>query len=148
MNEFHKHLILNHFPVIGIIFAALVLLTGLVLRSDIVKRVSFAFFILVAIVTIPTNESGEEAEHAIKKSDRFEQIYIENHEEDAEFAFWISIITGILASIAMWFSYKEHELRGILDIIVFIVSIFAIYYLWKTGQSGGKIGHPEIIMPE
>ena len=144
MNEFHQHLLINHFPIVGIILAALVLFVGLIMRNDLVKRVAFGLFILSAILTLPANKTGENAEHAIVKEDGFDEILIEKHEEMAEFGFWSSLITGLLSIAAFYLSFKGNDLRGILAFVVLITSFVAIYFMWQTGLSGGKIRHPEI----
>ena len=144
MNEFHQHLLINHFPIVGIILAALVLFVGLIMRNDLVKRVAFGLFILSAILTLPANKTGENAEHAIVKADGFDEISIEKHEEMAEFGFWSSLITGLLSIAAFYLSFKGNDLRGILAFVVLITSFVAIYFMWQTGLSGGKIRHPEI----
>lgn len=144
MNEFHQHLLINHFPIVGIILASLVLFVGLIIRSDLVKQVAFGLFILSAILTLPANKTGEDAEHAISKADGLDEILIEKHEEMAEFGFWSSLITGMLSIAAFYLSYKGNDLRGVLAFVVLVASFVAIYFMWQTGLSGGKIRHPEI----
>lgn len=144
MNEFHQHLLINHFPIVGIIFAALVLFIGLIMRNDLVKRIGFGLFILSAILALPANITGEEAEHSIGKIDGFDEILIEKHEEMAEFGLWSSLITGMLSIAAFYLSLKGNDLRGVLAFVVLIASFVAIYFMWQTGLSGGKIRHSEI----
>lgn len=144
MNEIHKHLIINHFPIVGIILAALVLFVGLLMRNDLVKRVAFGLFILTAILTLPTNKTGEDAEHTISKVEGINESMVEEHEDMAGFGFWSAIITGLLSIVAFYLSYSGNDLRGVLAFVVFIASFAAIYFMWQTGLSGGKIRHSEI----
>jgi uncharacterized membrane protein len=148
MNEFHQHLIINHFPIVGTILAALVLFVGLLMRNDLVKRVAFGLFILSAILSLPANKTGEDAEHAIENSAGIDKSLVENHEDMAGFGFWSAIITGLLSVLAFYLSYKENDLRGVLAFVVLIASFAAIYFMWQTGLSGGKIRHTEIQVSE
>ena len=41
MNEAHLHMVVNHFPIIGMILGLIVLLGGLFLKNNTVKNVSY-----------------------------------------------------------------------------------------------------------
>jgi hypothetical protein len=73
MNQAHLHLLANHFPIIIPVVGLLVMIGGFIFRSEMVKRTSFAIFILGAICTIPAFFTGEGAEevHLIVFTRRF-----------------------------------------------------------------------------
>ena len=62
MNEAHLHLTFNHLPLIAPIIALLIMIGGILLKSEVIKRTAYAIFILGAIMTIPAFVSGEGAE--------------------------------------------------------------------------------------
>jgi len=37
MNDAHLHMVVNHFPIIGIIFGLGILISGIALKNDVVK---------------------------------------------------------------------------------------------------------------
>jgi len=66
INGAHVHLMVNHFPVIGILFSILLYLYGLVRGSEEIKRTGIGAFILLALITVPVYFTGEGAEKAVK----------------------------------------------------------------------------------
>lgn len=61
MNEAHFHLIINHFPIIIPVVGMLILLSGFLIKSPLLKRVAYCLFILGTLFTIPAFASGEAA---------------------------------------------------------------------------------------
>ena len=143
MNDVHFHLLINHFPIVGAVFAILVLVIGIFTRSEVIKRVAYGLFLLTAILSIPSNKSGENAEGHVKKITGVDDIMIEKHEEMAELGLWTAIVTGLVSCLALFLSLKENDLKGIISIVVLAVALVAMYFLWQTGETGGKIRHIE-----
>lgn len=65
INWAHVHLIINHFPVAGVLGAMLLFLYGVVRKSREIKVVSLGVFVLLALITIPVFWTGEEAVGAL-----------------------------------------------------------------------------------
>jgi hypothetical protein len=53
-NSAHVHLLLNHVPTIGFGIGLVLFVTGLVAKSDVLKRTSLVMFFVVAVVAIAT----------------------------------------------------------------------------------------------
>ena len=90
MNWVHLHLALNHIPVLGALFGALLLAVGLVRRSDELQRVSLWALALLAAVTIPIKFTGDFASEALAPKDgiparvTFEEKMLNAHEQAAD----------------------------------------------------------------
>src|SRR5271156_5013107 len=54
----HVHMIINHFPTVGFVFAIVFLLIGRATRNDLMTRGSLVLFVLCGIVGVPTYVSG------------------------------------------------------------------------------------------
>ena len=54
----HLHLLLNHFPIIGTMVGAGLLLTSFLVKSEDVWRSSLVVFVVMALLTIPTFMTG------------------------------------------------------------------------------------------
>ena len=67
MNEAHLHLTFNHLPIIIPIIGLLIMIGGILLKSEVIKRTAYAVFILGALATIPAFASGEGAEEIAEK---------------------------------------------------------------------------------
>jgi len=66
MNDAHFHLLVNHFPILMPIIGMLLLLGGMIFKSEAVKRAAYFTFLVGAIATIPSFSSGEGAEEVVE----------------------------------------------------------------------------------
>jgi len=60
MNAAHAHLLLNHIPILGMLFGLLLLLYALVRGNDDIKKASFGAFVITSLITIPAFSSYRE----------------------------------------------------------------------------------------
>lgn len=145
MNFAHWHLLLNHLPVLGTAFGTLLLLTGLLKRSDELKRLSLWVFVLAAVVAVPAYLTGEPAESVIERLPNVAENLIERHEDWALISLLATGLTGIVALLG-WFSYRKAERlpqwlsAGALGLALVTSGLMA----W-TANLGGQIRHPEIV---
>lgn len=144
MNSAHLHLIFNHLPIIIPIIGFLVMITGFIFKSGIVKRTAFGLFILGALFTLPAFGTGEDAEDIIENLPGVEEKYIEAHEEAAERFAYLSYGLGVLSLIGLWVNWKEKSFSNWLAIIVLIFAVVVLVFAKETGTTGGEIRHPEI----
>src|SRR5215469_7452209 len=54
----HVHIILNHFPTIGFVFALVFYIAALVMDNVVMKRASLVLFVICAILGVPTYVTG------------------------------------------------------------------------------------------
>lgn len=99
-------------------------------------------FIVAALFTIPTNLSGEEAEHTVEKFAGVTHDSVHEHEEAAEPAFAAAAIVGVL-SLATLFLTRGGKLK-FLPIIILLLSLPTFVLMVRAGYSGGQIRHPEL----
>lgn len=79
MNQAHLHLISNHLPIIIPIVGLLVLIGGLIVRSEVVQRTSYLLFALGALCTFPALQTGEGAEEIVEEMAGINAESIEIH---------------------------------------------------------------------
>lgn len=144
MNAAHFHLLVNHFPVIGIIIGFLVLAAGFLLKKAEVKQVAFGIFVFTALATLPAYFSGEAAEEVLEQYPGFEEAYVEEHEESALWAIILVELLGIVAAATLFFSLKNNPLQNTLSLATLILALVAIATVARTNNTGGEIRHPEI----
>ncbi len=144
MNEAHVHLVTNHLPIIIPFIALVVLLIGLISKSDAVKRTAFFLFILGAISTFPAFESGEEAEEIVEHLAGVSHDLIHEHEEKAELFMVLSYLLGALSLVGLWANWKKKKFANIISYITILFSVVVLYVAKETGTTGGEIRHPEI----
>lgn len=144
MNEAHFHLVVNHLPIIFPIIGVIVMITGLIFKSDAVKRTAFLIFIIGSLTSIAAMTSGEGAEDIVEKINGVTENYIERHEESAELFSILTYILGGLSLFGLWASVKQKTFSNISNIAILIFAIVVIYFGKETGTTGGEIRHTEI----
>jgi uncharacterized membrane protein len=144
INGAHLHLLLNHVPILGSVFALVLLAFGYFMRNDTLSKAALWTLVVVSLIAIPAFLSGEEAEHAIEDRPGISNTQIHEHEEQAEMAFWALMCSGAIALGTLMASMKTQSVNRTLLFLnmVFIVGTFAL--MARTGNSGGAIRHPEI----
>ncbi|MEN9303206.1 MAG: hypothetical protein RL264_1635 [Bacteroidota bacterium] len=142
-NIAHFHLVITHLPVILPFISFLILLFGIVLRSEDFKRLAYAFLIFSAFSALLSVYTGEGAEHIVEKLGR-DHKFIHEHEERAEFFALCSYILGLIGAIALYLNWKNKPLKNIAMIVVMVSTLIVMYLAKGTGTSGAKISHPEV----
>jgi len=144
MNAAHLHLITNHIPIVGMPVALFVVVIGHLLRDARVRNVGFFLAVLFALSSIAVYLSGEGAEEIVEKVAAVSEKVIESHEEAAESAFVVVLVTGGLALLALIASATRARLAGVLAALATAGLVASTALLVWTANLGGKIRHPEI----
>ena len=144
MNQAHFHLMVNHLPIIFPIVGTIVLIGGFMLRSEIIKRVAYTIFIFGAIATFPAFLSGEGAEEVVENLAGVSESFIEPHEDISKIFALLSYTLGAFSILALWSNWQQKSFKGIVSMVVLILSIVVLYFGKVTGTTGGEIRHTEI----
>ncbi len=144
MNDAHLHLILNHFPIVGITIGLLVLIAGYLMKNSQVKAISLGIFIFSALAALAANYTGEGAEEIVEKIPGISESLIHDHEEYAEQFFTLSLILGGIALITLFLLITKIRLASYLYFLIIILAISSLVSAYYVGVSGGEIRHTEI----
>lgn len=144
VNPAQIHLMVNHFPVIGIVFC-IGLLTWAWFKNDVsVQKLALIVVILTSLSVIPAYISGEPAEELLEKNLNSNEFYIERHEEAAEIALWGMGALGILATVSLTLVWRKNAVpKSMLSGTLFL-AVLVFILLARTAHLGGEISHPEI----
>lgn len=142
-NAAHLHLLVNHFPIFLPLFGLLILIVGIIFKSEIVKRISLTMFVFSGIFAFIAFSTGEGAEEIVEELKRSHDL-IHEHEEAAETFALLSYVLAIFSIVAFWFNWKKHPFKELSMYIVLLTSIAVIYFSYPAGQTGGEITHPEV----
>jgi uncharacterized membrane protein len=144
MNGAHWHLVVNHLPIIFPLVGVIVMITGLIAKSDAIKRTALMIFILSALAAIVAMNTGEGAEEVVENLNGVTENYIESHEETAELFAILSYILGGISLFGLWASFKQKTFSSIISIGTLIFSFVVLFFAKQTGTTGGEIRHTEI----
>lgn len=144
MNGAHWHLVVNHLPIIFPIVGVVVMITGIISKSEAVKRTAFMIFVFGALATIAAMNTGEGAEEVVEKINGVTENYIESHEETAETFAILSYILGGISLLGLWASFKQKTFSLLISIGALIFAFVVLFFAKQTGTTGGEIRHTEI----
>jgi hypothetical protein len=145
MNPAALHLALNNFPPIIDFAALLVLVAGVIWRSQAVLRAALGLFVLASLIAIPVFLTGEPAEHMVRHLDGVSSVAIHPHEEAADWAFALLCAQGVLA-LAMLIFFRRRDIARWALVAIILVSALATVAVFRTAKLGGNIHHPETKM--
>lgn len=144
MNEAHFHLVVNHLPIIFPIVGVIIMIIGLISKSEAVKRTAYLIFSMGALAAIAAMATGDGAEEVVEKISGISESYIKNHEEAAEIFAVLSYILGGISLFGLWTSFKQKSFSTIVSIGTLIFAVIVLFFAQQTGTTGGEIRHTEI----
>lgn len=143
-NWAHIHLMINHFPVIGILGAQVLLIYGLARRKHDMAVFSLGVFTFLAVITVAVYFTGHGAEDVVKNLPGVTEVFIDRHEEAAEFAMILMVILGIGGAIGLFFELKSGSVPVWIMVAILLISVATAIMVTITANLGGQIRHTEI----
>ena len=144
MNQAHFHLVVNHLPIIFPIVGLLILVGGIIFRSEIIKRAAYFIFIIGSLSALVAMNSGEGAEEIAENLPGVTDGIIHEHEEAAELFASVGYLLGVVSLLALWANWKKKGFSTILSYCVLLISLIIIILGKQAGTTGGEIRHTEI----
>jgi uncharacterized membrane protein len=144
MNGAHWHLVLNHLPIIIPVIGLLIMISGFLFKSEILKRAAYCVIIVGALTAITAMSTGEEAEEIVEEINGVDERFIEVHEEAAEtFAILLYILGGV-SLVGLWTNWKQKSFSNPVALATIIFTVVVLFFAKQTGTTGGEIRHTEI----
>lgn len=143
MNGAEIHLALNHFPLIGLIFGFLLILSGMVRRSSDVARAGVATLVLTAVVAIVVYVTGEPAEEIVEHLPGISEDFIERHEEAGLVSLFGLEVLGVLSLLGLVAFRRPRPMPGWFLPALLVLAALASSWVGWTSHLGGQISHPE-----
>jgi hypothetical protein len=157
MSLAHVHLLLNHFPTIGMVMAIGLLLAAVIRKSDELSRTSLFAFVGIALLTIPTYVTGNAAREEICKTPQnspadacpepypgVSEAAAEAHETAALPALALMEITGAFAWLGLWQFRRSSRLSGRLVAVTMSCALATLGLAARAALLGGEIRHAEL----
>jgi uncharacterized membrane protein len=140
----HVHIVLNHFPTIGFVFALGLYVLALVTRNIVMTRTGLVLFVVCSILGVPTYVTGAASMWALTEVPGTSKALINAHRDAALLTLFGLAFTGTAAWIELW---RFRHLGRFSDRWLYTILAFALVALAvmaETGHRGGQINHPEI----
>ena len=140
----HVHLLINHFPTIGMILGLGLLLLSFIRKNDHLKKVSLEVLFLIALATLPVYVSGQAAAETLKGQSGVSAEAILAHNDAALASFIMMEITGFFAWLVLWRMRRIGWPTTGLTYTVLVLSVVTVAAVARAANIGGDIRHPEI----
>ncbi len=144
MNEAHLHLLVNHFPIIGLIFGFAILLGGIFYRNNALKNTAYLIFIIASISTLVSAKTGHGAEEIVEEMASVGHHVIHEHEEIAEKFAVLVYLLGFISIMGLYANIKNHAKAKLISYFSLILAAVGIFLAVNVGKTGGEIRHTEI----
>jgi uncharacterized membrane protein len=139
----HVHLLVNHAPVFGTLFALALLIASYFTSADTFRRTAFVVLIASAIAGVVANKSGDAAEEAIRGFPGVKRELIHAHEQMGDKAYLLGIVLGVLALIAL-IRWRRRPVPASATLVAVLATAFVSGAFAYTALLGGRIRHTEI----
>jgi len=142
----HVHIILNHLPTVGFVFALVFYLAALAMNNVVMKRSSLVLFVICGILGVPTFVTGNASMWALTDPPvtGISKAVINAHRDWALFSLFGLAFTGVTSWIALWRFRHLGRFSARALTMVLIFAVITLGVLAETGHRGGQINHPEI----
>lgn len=143
MTILHLHLLLNHIPVVGALFALLLFALALTRRETVSVKFALAFTAAMAAVAAVVYFTGGAAEEAVENLAGVTERSINRHEEAAELT---TIVFGILGgfSLVALLALRSRKPPKWVALAGLVGSLGVSALMGWTANLGGQIRHTEI----
>ena len=142
----HVHMILNHAPTVGFVFAIAFFVIALAIKNDGMMRGSLILFVICSILGVSTYVTGTAAMWALTQPPipEISKAVINAHRDMALWTLFGLAFTGAAAWIELWRSRYFGRFSRTSLTLVLAFAIVTLGIMAETGHRGGQINHPEI----
>ncbi len=144
MDWTHIHLLLNHVPVLGVIFGFLLLAYAFIKKDRGLQQVSLSVFVITALLSVAVYLTGEPAEETVEHLPGVSEMSIERHEEAALIAMVGAAALGAIALGGILASRWSKAIAKTLVAVALLGSLIVSGMMAWTANLGGQIRHSEI----
>lgn len=144
MNDAHLHLLVNHFPIVGLFIGFLILLFGIIKNNATLKSTAYIIFIFCMIMGKISMMTGDKAEHSVEEMAGFSRDYIHEHEEAAELFMKPLYILGFVSILGLASLAKKRNNEKFVSICAILIATICLFLSKNVGTTGGEIRHTEI----
>lgn len=140
----HLHVLLNHFPVVGLAMAILALALALMHHSRKTEMIALILVFVAAASALPVNLTGQRAYKTIREiTDEAGTDWLDAHMERAENSAPAFYALAALAAAALVVPHKWPRTTRPLAIATLMLAVVCAGFGGWIALAGGQIRHPE-----
>ena len=139
----HVHLIVNHAPIFGSLFALALLIASYFVAPDVLRRTAFVVLIGTALAAATADLSGDAAQDAVRGLPGIRREVIHAHEQMADKAYWVAAAVGIL-SLGALVRWRRTPVPGNATLVMLVGTVAVSALMVYAGLLGGQVRHTEV----
>lgn len=139
----HLHLLVNHAPILGALFALALLAASFIWAPDALRRTALVVLIGTGIGGFVADQTGEPAEDAIRGFPGVKREVIHEHEEMGEKSFIVASVLGVLAIVAL-VRWRRTPIPQGVAVGALVGAAVVSGMMAYTGLLGGYVRHTEV----
>ncbi len=142
----HVHMILNHAPTVGFVFAMAFYIVALVANNDLMKQGSLVLFVICGVLGVPTYVTGTATMWALTQPPipEISKAVINAHRDMALWTLFGLGFTGAASWFELWRYRYFGRFSNLSLALVLVFAVVTLAVMTETGHRGGLINHPEI----
>ena len=144
MSQAHIHLIFNHAPIVGSLFAFVLLAVGLLQKDSSLTRAGLVAVLAAGLLCLPAELTGEGAAKIVQDMPRISRALIQAHAAAAEQGFWVLESAAALALFALLLLKNASPRARLLALLALVATGISFGLLARAANFGGRIRHTEI----
>jgi uncharacterized membrane protein len=139
----HLHLLVNHAPIFGCVFAFALLVASYLTSADVLRKTALIILVATAIAGILADKTGDAAEDAIRGYPGVKRQLIHDHEDMAERAWILAAVLGV-ASAGALIKWRRKSVPNGATVVFVLATAFVGGAMVYTGLLGGRVRHTEV----
>lgn len=145
MDPAHLHLLVNHLPMLGALFALPLLLLAIWRRQEPwVFGAAALLLLLGAGGAVVAESSGKDAEGAIEQLPGVSEDLVHEHAGRAEIATPLAVTTALAGVGVLGWSLRRGDVHPLAAVMVLLMAVGTATAMAWVGQAGGLIRHGEL----
>ncbi len=142
------HLMLNHLPVAGCLFALLLFLAAAILNQRVLYCAACALLLLSALLTLPVYFTGQEAVPTVEALDPSAEPLLATHGLMGRFALNFMLLAGAAAVVLLVREWRRfNDPVRLASLLAIGALLLACAFMAYVAHTGGLVRHPEIRPP-
>ncbi len=143
MNGAHLHLLINHFPIVGLVFSLGVLVVATARRRPDLARTGLVMLVVVALISIAVYLTGKPAEEIVESLPGTSDRLLERHQEAGLIAFIALEVLGAFSLLSLIAHRRPQPFPSWLLYTLLVLTLAVAGWVGWTSSIGGQITHPE-----
>jgi len=139
----HLHLLVNHAPIFGSLFALALFVASYFTSAEVLRRTAFVILIGTAIAGAAADLSGDAAEEAVRGLPGVRREDIDAHKQMGDKTYVLADVLGVLALGAL-VRWRRRPVPASATLAAVLATALVGGAFVYTGLLGGQIRHTEV----